>query len=266
MNNLVYNGDSAHENGVLANVTTSRGKFGQTVTEKAIAIEGWSCVSDKQQTLLLRSDEKQNNIFFFYQPVQYSVDYQVWPQGGGTVSPSKEVVEGDTSFEGSTPTAKPGYRFEGWYLDENCTTPVTDQGTVYSTTLVPNKSELEAMPKVNTFYAKFLPVLGDLTITRSHASNEGKGDRVFVYRIKATEDPSFELFVSIKGNGSVTIKDLFCFTYTIEQQNGWSWRYADTSQTVKVTKDGNAEVTFAGAPARNKWLNGSSDRKVNGKR
>ena len=266
LNNLVYNGDPAHENGVLAGVKTDVGKFGQTVTENAKDIAGWSCVSDKQQTLLLRSDQKQNNIFFFYQPVQYNVDYQVWPQGGGTVSPSKEVVEGDTSFKGSTPTEKTGYRFERWYLDENCTTPVTDQGTVVSTTLVPNKSELEAMPKVNTFYAKFLPVLGDLTITRSHASNEGKGDRVFVYRIKAAEDPSFELFVSIKGNGSVTIKDLFCFTYTIEQQNRWSWRYADTSQTVKVTKDGNAEVTFAGAPARNKWLNGSSDWKVNGKR
>lgn len=268
LNNLVYNGDPAHASGVLAGVKTDVGKFGQTVTEEAKDIAGWSCVSDKQQTLLLRSDAKQNNIFFFYQPVQYSVDYQVWPQGGGTVSPSKEVVEGDILFKGSTPTAKPGYRFERWYLDENCTTPVTDQGTVVSTTnrLVPNKSELEAMPKVNTFYAKFVPVLGDLTITRSHASNEGKGDRVFVYRIKAAEDPSFELFVSIKGNGSVTIKDLFCFTYTIEQQNGWSWRYADTSQTVKVTEGGNAEVTFASAPARNKWLNGSSDREVNRKR
>lgn len=270
LSKLVYNpNDSAHENGVLANVTTSRGKFGQTVTENAKDIAGWSCVSDKQQTLLLRSDKKQNNIFFFYQPVQYNVDYQVWTQGGGTVSPSKEVVEGDTPFTGSTPTEKPGYRFEGWYLDEDCTKPVTAvEGTVYSTTkrLVPNKSALEAMPKVNTFYAKFVPVLGDLTITRSHASNEGKGDRVFVYRIKAAEDPSFELFVSIKGNGSVTIKNMFCFTYTIEQQNGWSWRYADTSQTVKVTEKGNAEVTFADAPARNKWLNGNSDRKVNGKR
>lgn len=267
LNNLVYNGDSAHTSGVLANVTTSHGKFGQTVTENAKDIAGWSCVSDKQQTLLLRSDQKQNNIFFFYQPVQYSVDYQVWPQGGGTVSPSKEVVEGDTSFKGSTPTEKPGYRFEGWYLDETCTKPVTAvEGTVYSTTLVPNKSKLEAMPKGNTFYAKFVPVLGDLTITRSNASNEGKGDRVFVYRIKAAEDPSFELFVSIKGNGSVTIKDLFCFTYTIEQQNGWSWRYADTSQTVKVTKDGNAEVTFADVPTRNKWLNGNSDREVSRKR
>lgn len=271
LSTLVYNpADPAHENGVLAAVKPDSGKFGQTVTEDAIAIEGWSCVSDKRQTLLLRSDEKQNNIFFFYLPVQYRVDYQVWPQGGGTVSPSKEVVEGDTSFEGSTPTAKPGYRFEGWYLDETCTKPVTAaEGTVNSTKnrLVPNKSKLEAIPKDNTFYAKFVPVLGDLTITRSNASDdEGNGDRVFVYRITTTKDPSFELFVSIKGNGSVTIKDLFCFTYTIEQQNGWSWRYADTSQTVKVTKDGNAEVTFAGAPTKDKWLNGSSDRKVNGKR
>lgn len=269
LSKLVYNADDpAHTSGVLAGVKTTVGKFGQTVTETAKDIAGWSCVSDAQQTLLLRSDEKQNNIFFFYQPVQYSVDYQVWTQGGGTVSPSKEVVEGDTLFKGSTPTAKPGYRFEGWYLDENCTNPVADQGTVDSTTkiLVPNKSKLEAMPKANTFYAKFVPVLGDLTITRSNASDEGNGDRVFVYRIKATEDPSFELFVSIKGNGSVTIKDLFCFTYTIEQQNGWSWRYADASQTVTVTESGSNAVTFGSAPAKNKWLNGNSDREVNRKR
>lgn len=271
LSKLVYNpADPEHESGVLADIKPDSGKFGQTVTAKAIAIEGWSCVSDKQQTLLLRSDEKQNNIFFFYQPVQYSVDYQVWTQGGGTVSPSKEVVEGDTPFEGSTPTEKPGYRFDGWYLDETCTKPVTAaEGTVNSTKnrLVPNKSKLEAIPKDNTFYAKFVPVLGDLTITRSNASDdEGNGDRVFVYRITTTKDPSFELFVSIKGNGSVTIKNLFCFTYTIEQQNGWSWRYADTSQTVTVTEGGNAEVTFASAPARNKWLNGSSDREVNRKR
>jgi len=269
LSKLVYNGGSVHENGVLAAVKSGSGKFGQTVTEEAIAIEGWSCVSDAQQPLLLRSDAKQNNIFFFYQPVQYSVDYQVWPQGGGTVSPSKEVVEGDTPFTGSTPTEKPGYRFVGWYLDENCPKPVTAvEGTVYSTTnrLVPNKSELEAMPKVNTFYAKFVPILGDLTITRDHASDQGNGDRVFVYRITTTEDPSFELFVSIKGSDSVTIKNLFCFTYTIEQQNGWSWRYADTSQTVKVTEGGSNAVTFGSAPTTNKWLNGSSDREVNRKR
>lgn len=271
LSKLEYNAaDPAHENGVLANVTTSHGKFGQTVTETAKDIAGWSCVSDNQQTLLLRSNDTQNNIFFFYRPVQYNVDYQVWPQGGGTVSPSKEVVEGDTLFKGSTPTEKPGYRFERWCLDENCTKPVTAvEGTVDSTTnrLVPNKSELKAMPKVNTFYAKFVPVLGDLTITRSNASDdEGNGDRIFVYRIKAAEDPSFELFVSIKGNDSVTIKNMFCFTYTIEQQNGWSWRYADTSQTVTVTEKSNQTVTFADAPATNKWLNGSSDRKVNRKR
>ena len=270
LSKLEYNAaDPAHTSGVLADIKTNIGKFGQTVTGNAKDIEGWSCVSDKQQTLLLRSDEKQNNIFFFYQPVQYSVDYQVWTQGGGTVSPSKEVVEGDTPFTGSTPTEKPGYRFEGWYLDENCTKRVADQGTVDLTKnkLVPNKSKLKAMPKDNTFYAKFVPVLGDLTITRSNASDdEGNGDRIFVYRITTTKDPSFELFVSIKGNGSVTIKDLFCFTYTIEQQNGWSWRYKDTSQTVTVTENKNQTVTFGSAPTTNKWLNGSSEREVNGKR
>lgn len=271
LSKLEYNAaDPAHTSGVLADIKTNIGKFGQTVTGNAIDIEGWSCVSDKQQTLLLRSNDTQNNIFFFYRPVQYNVDYQVWPQGGGTVNPSKEVVEGDTPFEGSTPTEKPGYRFDGWYLDETCTKPVTaDQGTVDLTKnkLVPNKSKLKAMPKDNTFYAKFVPVLGDLTITRSNASDdEGNGDRIFVYRITTTKDPSFELFVSIKGNGSVTIKDLFCFTYTIEQQNGWSWRYADTSQTVKVTENKNQTVTFGRAPTKDKWLNGSSEREVNRKR
>lgn len=59
---------------------------------------------------------------------------------------------------------------------------------------------------------------------------------------------------------------MFCFTYTIEQQNGWSWRYADTSQTVKVTENKNQTVTFGRAPTKDKWLNGSSEREVNRKR
>ena len=52
-------------------------------------------------------------------------------------------------------------------------------------------------------YAKFVPVLGSMTIERQNGtSDEGNGDRVFVYRITAADDPAFELYVSIKGNGS----------------------------------------------------------------
>ena len=81
--------------------------------------------------------------------------------------------------------------------------PVDDQGTVTGGKLVPTTLNLDAMPKVNVFYAKFVPVLGSMTIERQNGtSDEGNGDRVFVYRITAADDPAFELYVSIKGNGS----------------------------------------------------------------
>ena len=72
------------------------------------------------------------------------------------------------------------------------------------------------------------------------------------------DDPAFELYVSIKGTGSVTIKDMVCREYTVEQQNDWSWRYNDTSQKMTVSEGTTSTVTFGSAPVKNKWLNGST--------
>ena len=82
----------------------------------------------------------------------------MWQYGGGTLSQTIEVVNGTDLFSGSTATAKIGYRFDGWYLDEACTMPVGDKGTVTGGKLVPTTLNLDAMPKVNTFWAKFVPV------------------------------------------------------------------------------------------------------------
>lgn len=252
--------------GVLLPIESGTGTFGSAVVASAKPVSGMNCVSNPSQTIILRANDAQNYIIFYYAPLQYTVEYKVWQYGGGTLSQTIEVVNGTDLFSGSTATAKIGYRFDGWYTDEACTVPVGDNGTITDNKLVPATLKLDAMPKVNVFYAKFVPVLGSMTIQRQNGTaDEGNGDRVFVYRITAADDPAFELYVSIKGSGSVTIKDMFCREYTVEQQNGWSWRYNDTLQKVTVSEGTTRTVTFDDAPVNNKWLNGNSERITNRK-
>lgn len=252
--------------GVLRQIESGTGTFGSAVTASAKSVSGMNCVSNLSQTIILRANDAQNYIIFYYSPLQYTVEYKVWQYGGGTLSQTIEVVNGTDLFSGSTATAKIGYRFDGWYLDEACTVPVGDKGRVTDGKLVPTTLNLDAMPKVNVFYAKFVPLLGNITIERQNGTDdEGNGDRVFVYRITAADDPAFELYVSIKGSGSVTIKDMICREYTVEQQNKWSWRYNDTSQKVTVSEGITSTVTFDDDPFNNKWLNGNSKRITNRK-
>lgn len=252
--------------GVLLPIESGTGTFGSAVPVSAKPVSGMNCVSNLSQTIILRANDAQNYIIFYYAPLQYTVEYKVWQYGGGTLSQTIEVVNGTDPFIGSTATAKIGYRFDGWYADEACTVPVGGKGTVTDGKLVPATLNLDAMPKVNVFYAKFVPVLGSMTIERQNGTaDEGNGDRVFVYRITTADDPAFELYVSIKGNGSVTIKDMICREYTVEQQNNWSWRYNDTSQKVTVSEGITSTVTFDDAPVNNKWLNGNSERITNRK-
>lgn len=252
--------------GVLRPIESGTGTFGSAVAASAKPVSGMNCVSNLSQTIILRANDAQNYIIFYYAPLQYTVEYKVWQYGGGTLTQTIEVVNGTNLFSGSTATAKIGYRFDGWYADEACTVPVGDKGTVTDNKLVPTTLRLDAMPKVNVFYAKFVPVLGSMTIERENGTtDEGNSDRAFVYRITAADDPTFELYVSIKGNGSVTIKDMVCREYTVEQQNNWSWRYNDTSQKVTVSEGTIKTVTFDDAPVNNKWLNGNSERIMNRK-
>ena len=257
-------GDSS--NGVLLPIESGTGAFGSAFSATAKPVGGMNCVSNLSQTIILRANDAQNYIIFYYEPLQYTAEYIVWPNGGGTLSKTIEVVNGADAFKGSQGLANSGYRFDGWYLDKECTVPVGDKGTVTGSKLVPVTSNLDTMPEVNTFWAKFVPVLGDMIIARENGSDdEGNGDRVFVYRITAAGDPAFELFVSIKGNGSVTIKDMLCREYTVEQQNNWSWRYNDASQNVTASEGTTVTATFGGAPVKNKWLNGNSERITNRK-
>ena len=250
--------DKDHQNGVLLPIEESSGIYGQTVEALAKTVDGMTCVSASPQSRVLRADDKQNYIIFYYAPLEYTIEYRVWSFGGGTLDRTIEVFGGDTA-KGSTATAKDGYRFDGWYLDADCTIAIGDKGTVSGGKLTPHVGALSPTPQVNIFYAKFVPILGNLTITRENADDEGAGDPVFVYKVTAKDDPSAVIYVSITGNGSVTIHDLLCRDYTVEQVNGWSWRYGDKAQeNVKVEETKTTSVTFGDKAANNQWLNGNS--------
>lgn len=250
----------------LAASKTDSGKYGAVVTATAESIDGYHCVSNLSQSIVLRPDNSQNEIIFYYEPLQYTVEYRVWAYGGGTLNNTLEVVEGKKSFKGATPAAKSGYTFDGWYQDAACTIPVREKGTVDDATgkLTPKRSELLPAPQTNVFYARFKAVYGNVTITREATEDESNGVGTYVYRLTSKDNPAYVVEVTVPKGGSTTVYDLPCGSYTVEQVNSWSWRYdADGAQMVTVEDSQTKTVTFAGASTKDKWLTGSSDAVVN---
>lgn len=266
---LRYGSDphSTQQGDVLHADASGTGKYGAVVTAAAESIDGYHCVSTVSQSIVLRPDNSQNEIIFYYEPLQYTVEYRVWAYGGGTLDNTLEVVEGKNSFEGTTPAAKSGYTFDGWYQDAECTIPVREKGTVDDATgkLKPERSELLPAPRTNVFYARFKAVYGNVTIIREATEDESNGVGTYVYRLTSKDNPAYVVEVTVPKGGSTTVYDLPCGSYKVEQVNSWSWRYSDREQTVEIEKDQTKTVTFAGASTKDKWLTGSSDAVVNRK-
>lgn len=249
---------------VLHAPVNGTGKYGEVVTAAAESIDGYHCVSTVSQSIVLRPDNSQNEIIFYYEPLQYTVEYRVWAYNGGTLDNTLEVVVEKNPFKGATPTAKSGYTFVGWYQDAACTIPVREKGTVDATgKLTPERSELLPAPQTNVFYARFKAVYGNVTITREATEDESNGVGTYVYRLTSKDNPAYVVEVTVPKGGSTTVYDLPCGSYTVEQVNSWSWRYADGAQTVTVEDRQTKTVTFDRSAVEEKWLTGSSDAVVN---
>ena len=263
---LRYGSDphSAQPSDVLHAPVNGTGKYGAVVTAAAESIDGYHCVSTVSQSIVLRPDDRQNEIIFYYEPLQYTVEYRVWAYNGGTLDNTLEVVEGNNAFRGSVPTAKSGYTFVGWYQDAACTIPVGEKGTVDATgQLTPKRSELLPAPQTNVFYARFKAVYGNVTIERKATEDESNGVGTYVYRLTSKDNPAYVVEVTVPKGGSTTVYDLPCGDYTVEQVNSWSWRYADGAQTVTVEDSQTKTVTFDRSAVKEKWLTGGSDAVVN---
>ncbi len=242
----------------LADSKSGNAPYGSDLTETALDITGYTCVSEKNQTITIREDDDNNGlnvIIFYYAPIQYVAEYVAVPDVGGWLSSTIEVISGTESLSGSLPTANQYYAFVGWYLDEACTQRVSaEYGTVGSDgRFTPNKSKLSETER-NIFYAKFTKMAGDFTIDRNGAAEE---DQVFVYEIK-NDDTGDVIYVTVTGNNSVTVHDLALGNYTVTQQNDWSWRYDDAASVLEHQNPDGTTVTFGKSVQEHKWLNGHS--------
>ena len=200
------------------------------------------------------SDITKNIIYVYYTEQSVRLDFKVvGPNGCGTVSPESTYVKVN-SDTGASCTATPakGYRFVGWYSDAACNNLCTanpmlilkkpDDGWAYT-----------------TYYAKFELAVAPLTIKRENA----EAGQVYVYEIKKADDPTFVIYVTITGNGAAVIRDLPIASYTVTQQNGWSWRYDDSAQSFNHQSVVGTIVTFGGSSKTNQWLNGNSQLEKN---
>ena len=262
----------------LADPKNGTGKYGQVVSESAIAIANYDAVDPTSQTLNIKIEESQtevklNIITFYYKEKEATISYQVvGPNGCGTVSPTSETLKVLTgTAQGSTAAVTSNtYRFVGWFKDEACT------GDPISTNLQyvpkqPSHNDGTTEEAINdpwvdvTYYAKFEYNVADLTITKNGAQTIDK-DQTFIFTLQGVQGDdntkNVTLTVVVTGNGSVTIKDLPVGDYTISEDTNWSWRYMPSDdqnvQTVNV-KGGEANsITFVNERRESKWLDGNA--------
>ena len=260
----------------LAEPKNGTGKYGQIVSEEAKDITGYDKVDPSSATLNIRIETVQegeapalNVITFYYTEQTVEIKYVVvGPDGCGTLDNYQEaqlkVINGKPS--GSTPTAASGYKFVGWFMDEDCLTSVEGviTGAVDSTTnkLTPQKRPSDNLHFAETYYAKFEADVADLTIRKRGAADIDE-NQSFVFRITGkagTVTAGVDMEVVIHGNGSVKVKGLKVGEYTVTEVTDWSWRYTPTAGEQKITLSPTEtnELIFSNNRAKGKWLSGSA--------
>lgn len=236
-------------------------KFGKQVTESAITIPGYT-VDVSQKNAIISTDEVKNVITFYYTENTATINYVAVgagvTEGICSVSNGSESVKVITGVpDGSTATIKdndPTYKFVGWYSDANCEHKVGD-GYKY----VPEKNS-DGMYEAATYYAKFEYNLTSMTLSKEVTGDAYDANDMFIFTIT---DSSGHVFakVTVTAGEKVTISGLTVGeTYTITEDNNWSWRYANHAdeQILMTPNAADNVVTVKNTLNTNKWLGASS--------
>ena len=248
----------------LASPKGGEGLYGTIVSENAIDIPGYDKVDPTTVSISIRietdKEAKLNIITFYYTEKKVEIKYEaVGPAGVdfGSVDPTSETVKlKNGTAAGSTPTAKEGFRFVGWYTDAACEHPVKGDGWLNGNTIKPQKNT-NGENVAATYYAKFEYDVADLTITK-YGCEDIDENQSFIFEV--TGDGTTRTVV-INGNGSVTITGLKAgTTYTVTEVTKWSWRYKDISgaQTATLKPGVVNNVAYSNERSNGKWLGGDA--------
>ena len=178
----------------------------------------------------------------------------------GSVAPVNEtvMVESGTAV-GSTPAAASGFKFVGWFKDQACTQPV-DATWIENNKIIPQKTT-EAY-ETATYYAKFDYAVADLTIKQDGGIADE--NQTFIYVVTGGDLPASGIKVAVKGNSSVTIKNLKIGSYTVTEGTNWNWRCGTTGGSQSITLQGSQTnaVSFTNNVSNSKWLSGNAYSKI----
>ena len=259
----------------LANLEKGNARYQARVTQTAKNIPGYTLASDENQYIDIAiedpADKAEKNVrIFYYTENEIEIKYVAVEADMGTVTLASESVKAITgTASGSTPQAKDGYKFVGWFKDEACNNAV-DEEWVKDNKLTPGKTEnygTEEKPimgyEAATYYAKFEDDVAQLTITKQVADPVDE-NQSFVFNV--TGPNGYSERVVICGNGSVTIKNLKPGTYTVREE-GWSWRYTGNGPigaTISALEPGSVTFTNVRQTEEShstngwKWLGGDA--------
>ncbi len=230
-------------------------RYGTVVSADAADIRGYTVVGEKTKTRTI--SDKSNEIIFYYSEQEVTIKYV--PIGLGSVSIGSETVKAATgSVSGSVPTPASGYRFDGWFADEGCTTPVSDPWVGENQKLTPQQAD--GLFGSATYYAKFSKNTASLTIQKDGWDTADE-NQTYLFRIVGTDEDtkSIDLTVTVHENGKTTITDLPIGNYTVTEKSDWSWRYTpdEQSTTVSLPADG-MTIDYKNTRSEQKWLDGDS--------
>lgn len=262
---------------VLADAVTGSARYQARVTQTAKDIPGYTLASDENQYIDIAiedpADNAEKNVrIFYYTENEIEIKYVAVEADMGTVTPASETVKAITgTASGSMPQAKDGYKFVGWFKDEACNNAVDKDWVDTDNKLVPGKTKSYGTDEnpimgyeAATYYAKFEDDVAQLTITKQGWADDIDENQSFVFTVTGPNDYSER--VVIRGNGSVTIKNLKPGTYTVTEE-GWSWRYTGNgTASAEISARTPGSVTFTNVRQTEgshstdgwKWLGGDA--------